>query len=110
MNPIALRQNLDILTENKRMITSLQTRYFGTVLFIEVGATYVGTIHQTYTPGVPCAKGDEKGYFSFGGSCLILLFEPNTIQFDQDLLDYSAKTIEVRGLLGQSLGKSFVRV
>lgn len=105
VNPIALRRNLSILAENKRVVTSLKTTHFGEILFIEIGATYVGTIHQTYTPGTPCLKGDEKGYFSFGGSSLILLFEPRTIQFDQDLLDYSAKTIEVRALLGQSLGR-----
>ncbi len=105
VNPMALKRNIQILSENKRMITTLQTKNFGEVLFIEVGATYVGSIHQTYTPDAPCEKGEEKGYFSFGGSCLILLFEPNTIVFDQDLIDASLKKREVRGLLGQSLGR-----
>jgi phosphatidylserine decarboxylase len=106
VNPIALKRNIEILSENKRTITELQTKEFGRVLYIEVGATYVGSIHQTFTPGKSCAKGEEKGYFAFGGSCLILLFEPNRIVFDQDLLANSAKTIEVRGFFGQSLGNS----
>lgn len=67
VNPIALRKNIEILTENKRMITHLTTHHFGTVLFIEVGATYVGSIHQTFTPERNYAKGEEKGYFSCGG-------------------------------------------
>ena len=66
----------------------------------------MGAIHQTFTPFEQYAKGDEKGYFSFGGSSLVLLFEPGTIQFDQDLLDASSERIEVRCLMGQSLGRS----
>ena len=86
------------------MLTKLHTKNFGTILYIEVGATYVGSIHQSFIPHESYAKGEEKGYFSFGGSSLILLFEPNKICFDQDLLDISAKKIEVRALLGQSMG------
>ena len=105
VNPIALRRNIEYLSQNKRMITELETANFGRVLYIEVGATYVGSIHQTYTPGAACTKGEEKGYFAFGGSCLLILFEPNKIVFDQDLIDFSAKKMEVRGFLGQSLGR-----
>jgi phosphatidylserine decarboxylase len=106
VNPMALKRNIGILSENKRMITQLQTPHFGNVQYIEVGATYVGSIRQTYIAGKSYAKGDEKGYFSFGGSCVILLFEPGKIIFDQDLIDTSMKKIEARGLLGQSLGRS----
>ena len=106
VNPIALLKNIDILAENKRMLTEIETKHFGKLLFIEVGATHVGSIHQTYLPKVQCAKGEEKGYFSFGGSTLILLFEPGRIQLDQDLVDASKKQMEVRGLMGQSLGRA----
>lgn len=106
VNPIALKRNIDILTENKRILTQYHTKNFGTILYIEIGATYVGSIHQTFMPNVPHVKGDEKGYFAFGGSCVIMLFEPFRIEFDQDLLDASARHIEVRGHLGQSLGKA----
>ncbi len=104
VNPIALKRSIEILSENKRVITPLFTSLFGTVQMIEIGATYVGTIHQTYIPMQKVAKAEEKGYFSFGGSCLILLFEPNAIHFDRDLIEYSAQRIEVRGLFGSSLG------
>jgi phosphatidylserine decarboxylase len=105
VNPIALKRNIGILSENRRVITALKTQDFGTVQYIEVGATHVGSIHQTFTPGRSYVKGEEKGYFSFGGSCLVLLFEPDTIRFDQDLVNASLKKMEVRALLGQSLGK-----
>lgn len=106
VNPMALKRNIEILNENKRMITELQTKHFGKVLYIEVGATYVGTIRQTYSANEPYTKGEEKGYFEFGGSCLILLFEPHKIAFDQDLIEVSSQKREVRGLLGQSLGRA----
>ena len=106
VNPIALKKNINIFTENERTLTSLSTKRFGEVLFLEIGATFVGAIDQTYTPGKSYSKGDEKGYFSFGGSSLILLFPPNTIQFDKDLLDASSQHVEIRCLMGQSMGSS----
>ncbi len=105
VNPLALKRHSEILAQNKRMITQIDTTSFDTVLSIEVGATYVGTIHQTFTPETFQKKGDEKGYFSFGGSCLILLFQPGKIKLDQDLIDASSRSLEMVGKLGQSLGK-----
>jgi phosphatidylserine decarboxylase len=106
VNPLSLKRNIQILNENKRVITTFHTKSFGTVLYIEIGATHVGSVHQTFTAGEYYAKGDEKGFFSFGGSCIILLFEPFRIQFDQDLIDASHRKIEVRGLYGQPLGRA----
>lgn len=106
VNPWALQHNFAIFTENKRVVTTLETDLFGPVIYIEVGAKAVGTIHQTYKPGSFCSKGAEKGYFSFGGSTLILLFKPNTIQFDADLITASTDHIEIKCLLGQSMGIS----
>lgn len=104
VNPLALKKHISILSENKRMITPLETEDFGRVLYIEVGATCVGSIKHTFTPHQLYQKGDEKGYFEFGGSCLILLFEPNRIQFDQDLIDASKEHIETYAKMGESLG------
>jgi phosphatidylserine decarboxylase len=108
VNPLALRKKIEIFSQNKRAITTLQTRYFGQVLFIEIGATCVGTIHQTFAPHESYSKGEEKGYFSFGGSSLILLFEPGKIELDQDLVEASAEKLEVKGLMGQTLGRSLI--
>lgn len=106
VNPIAIRQNIKILSENKRMITELNTIEFGTVLFIEIGATSVGTIHQTFIPYQKHAKGDEKGFFSFGGSAIAMIFQANTIELDQDLITLSNRNLEIYCQMGQSMGKS----
>ncbi len=105
VNPVALSGRLAILWENKRVITEIESEAFGTVSMIEVGATCVGSIHQTYQQGSTVRKGDEKGYFSFGGSCVVLLFEKGRIEFEKDLVENSARFLETRALFGQPLGK-----
>lgn len=104
VNPAALKWNIHILGENKRVITPLTTPH-GVIQYIEVGATFVGSIEQTYTPGKPVQKGEEKSCFHFGGSTVILLFPPGMISFDEDLLEGMESGLEVRCLMGQSLGK-----
>ncbi len=104
VNPIALRQRLAYLWTNKRTITELKTERFGTVLCLEIGATCVGTIEQTFTPGQPVAKGAEKGYFAFGGSSTLTLFEPGVVQLEADLLGNSAHQTELYAKIGTRMG------
>lgn len=106
VNPIAIKKNIEIFSENKRCLCVLDSKEFGKVLFLEIGATFVGSIHETYQADSQCAKGDEKGYFSFGGSSLILLFPPKSIEFDLDLLNATNEQIEIKCLMGQSMGQS----
>lgn len=104
VNPMAIKRDIAIFTKNKRTVCPLQTKNFGEVLYLEIGATNVGSIHQTYIPFQEQAKGAEKGYFSFGASSLILLFEKGRIQFDADLLEASERGLEIRCLMGQHMG------
>ena len=106
VNPIALRQRLAYLWTNKRTITELKTERFGTVLCLEIGATCVGTIRQTFTPGQPIAKGDEKGYFAFGGSSTLTLFEPGTVRLAADLMENSRRQVELYARIGSQMGQS----
>jgi len=104
VSPIALRRSVSYLVRNKRRITTLETERFGRVLILEVGATMVGSIIQSYVPGRAVAKGEEKGFFKFGGSCVITLFEPGRVRLDADLLENSAKHIETYARMGEHLG------
>lgn len=106
VNPIALRQNIQILATNKRCITELTTEQFGKVLLIEVGATCVGSICQTYQPGVPVSKGAEKGFFRFGGSSTITIFEPDCIRFDEDLIEHSLQQRELYARIGDRMASA----
>ena len=104
VSPVALRGNLAYLWENKRMVTLVDSPVFGKVAVCEIGATMVGTIMQTFVPGRAVAKGDEKGLFKFGGSCVVTIFQPGKIKFDADLLDHSAQQREVYAKMGERLG------
>jgi len=70
---------------------------------MEIGATACGSIHQTFTPQKSYKKGDEKGYFEFGGSALILLFEKGRITFEKDLRVATERGLEIRCLIGEPL-------
>lgn len=103
VNPLAVEVIKTVYWENKRLLTLIKTKNFRDVMMIEVGATNVGTIHETFK-GPEVKKGEEKGYFSFGGSAILILFEKGAISFDQDLKEYTKKGIEVRLEMGDSLG------
>jgi len=104
VNPLALCQNIRILSTNKRCVTAMETANLGTVLVLEIGATCVGSICQTYTPQQAVLKGDEKGYFRFGGSSTMTIFEPGRVQFDADLVEQSANCRELYARQGDHLG------
>lgn len=106
VSPIALAQNLSYLWTNKRTLTELKTDDFGTILLLEIGATCVGTIQQTFKPGIPVEKGAEKGYFAFGGSSTITIFEPGHATLADDLLENSAKQTELYARVGSAMATS----
>lgn len=105
VNPIALRRNIKILTENKRVITSLDTEKFGRILILEIGATNVGSIKQTFQANSPVAKGEEKGYFEFGGSMTMMLFEAGAVVLAEDLVKHSAEGRELYARMGDRMGE-----
>lgn len=104
VSPLALRRKLSILWENRRALTTIDSKVFEKVLMIEIGATCVGAIHQTYKPGDPMQKGAEKGYFSFGGSCVATVYKKGRIRFDDDLLEQTASGREVYARMGDRCG------
>ncbi len=104
VSPVALRRSLHYLVQNKRMLTLIESPEFGTVAMFEVGATNVGSIQQTHIPGRAAVKGDQKGMFAFGGSCVITVFQRGRIKFDEDLLGPSLEHIEIYARMGDRLG------
>ncbi|MCE2861174.1 MAG: hypothetical protein RIR76_1223 [Verrucomicrobiota bacterium] len=104
VSPIALRRRIRYLVENKREVTVVEGSPFGPVAMIEVGATNVGSIRQSFVPGRAVAKGEEKGLFAFGGSCVITLFPRGSIRFDDDLVAQSREQRETYARMGERLG------
>jgi len=49
---------------------------------------------------------DEHGYFAFGGSTVLILFEPGRIAFDSDLKHNSDRSIETLIKVGRRIGRA----
>ncbi|KAK4401911.1 Phosphatidylserine decarboxylase proenzyme 2 [Sesamum angolense] len=104
VNPIAVNSKYcNVFTENKRVVSLISTKEFGKVAFVAIGATMVGSITFSKKEGDYVKKGDEFGYFSFGGSTVICVFEKDTIKIDDDLLENSSRSLETLVSVGMKL-------
>ncbi|MDY4950450.1 MAG: phosphatidylserine decarboxylase [Clostridium cadaveris] len=108
VNPIALEKIPNLFCQNKREWSILKSKNFDDILCMEVGATCVGTIIQTYEPNTEVSKGDEKGYFKFGGSTTVLFLKKDTVEIDKDLLEHSSLGIETQVLMGEGIGRKIL--
>ncbi|WP_164557773.1 phosphatidylserine decarboxylase [Massilia atriviolacea] len=106
VSPLALRNMLAVFTENAREYCRIETEQFGPVIHVDVGAMVVGRIVQHRPEGGPVERGEEKGYFEFGGSTVILLFKAGAVELDADIRSYSAQGIETIVLQGERIGRS----
>lgn len=104
VNPIALDKIEKLFCENKREYSIHHTDNFDDIIYVEVGATFVGSIIQTYKPSVSVTKGEEKGYFKFGGSTVIMFIKNNIVKLDRDILDNSKLNIETQVYMGEKIG------
>ena len=105
VSPIAIRKKVELFCMNKRAYVILENKEFGDLIISEVGATMVGSIIQTYASDI-VEKGEEKGYFKFGGSTLILIFEKGSLVIDSDLLNNTKNGIETAVKMGERIGES----
>ena len=100
VNPIAIKKDIWIFFENKRQYQIIHSKLFGNVVMSEIGATMVGSMVQTHQ-GTQAVKGEEDGYFQFGGSSVILLFERGKINIDTDLLKNTKSHLETSVKMGE---------
>jgi phosphatidylserine decarboxylase precursor len=105
VNPVALNTVPKVFCQNKRELSVFSSENFGEILYIEVGATSVGSIVQTYEEGKPVKRGDEKGYFKFGGSTVILFLEKGRTIIDAEILEQTEIGYEIRVLAGEVIGR-----
>ncbi len=102
VRPIALRE-LPVFTENAREYTVIHTEHFGDVVQMEVGAMLVGKICNLHGEG-KVSRGQEKGYFLYGGSTVIVLTEKGQVHFPEKLFAATREGREVPVKLGQRIG------
>jgi phosphatidylserine decarboxylase len=94
VNPMAIRSALDVYGENIRVVVPIDSVAHGRVMVICVGAMMVGSTVITRKTGEHVKRAEELGYFKFGGSTILLLFEEGVMKFDDDLVDNSASALE----------------
>lgn len=103
VNPIAVASGIPVFVENRRVINFLDLEVFGPAAFVEVGAFGVGGIVDTHGEG-PFCKMDEKGYFRYGASTLVLVIGPGRMKIDNDLIENSSNGLETLVTAGETLG------
>ena len=104
VNPIA-NDYFPIYKENSREYTVLHTRSFGDAVVMEVGALMVGRIVNHHEKA-SVVRGQEKGYFQFGGSTVVVLLKKNAAVIDEDILKNSADGIETVVRMGEKIGRA----
>lgn len=106
VNPIA-NDYYPIYKQNSRSYTVIESKNFGIMIQMEVGAMMVGKIvnhDKKY-----CLKGEEKGYFEFGGSTIIILLKENQVVIDNDILENTNKNKETVVKLGETIGRKYLK-
>ncbi|KAF9429104.1 hypothetical protein BGZ76_001806 [Entomortierella beljakovae] len=114
VNPMAVNR-INVFTENVRQVSIIdleqqgetKNQSFDQCVYVSIGALLVGSIVLTGAKeqGTRVQKGDELGYFAYGGSTCILLFKEGAVQFDEDLVDNSLKGIETLVRVGECIGE-----
>lgn len=105
VNPTALERIPKLYCQNKREWSIFKSDNFGDIIHVEVGATCVGTIIQSYEAGKRVNKGDEKGYFKFGGSTTILFIKKGMVKIDEDIIEQTKLGFECKVIMGETIGK-----
>ena len=78
-------ENLPVFIENSREYTVIDNTTLGKVVQMEVGALLVGKISNTPFPkGRYIHTGEEKGFFEYGGSSIVVLTK-NRIELNETL-------------------------
>jgi phosphatidylserine decarboxylase len=97
----ALQNKPGILFANERNVNILETRNFGRLAFVEVGALSVGRITQVHPLDAPFKRGEKKSVFRFGGSAIVVFGEPDKWFPSDDLLEHTGENVETLVRLGE---------
>jgi len=102
VRPIAFEQ-YDVFSENTREYTLVQTKDFGKVIQMEVGALFVGSI-TNHNKSRTVKRGDEKGMFQFGGSTIVMLFQKDAVAISDSIYENTLKGKETIIKMGSKVG------
>lgn len=101
VNPVVY-DKFKVFKENTRECTYIKTKNFSEVLYVEVGALLVGKINNHKL--LNFKKGEEKGYFMYGGSTVIILVKKDVVKIDDEIINNSKNEYETYVKLGDKIG------
>jgi len=104
VNPMGIRSQIDVFGENVRVVVCIQTEKFNKVFCVFVGAMMVGSINMSIKLGDQVKKGDDIGYFAFGGSTILMIVETDKVEWDDDLQTNSNHSVETLVRVGTRVG------
>lgn len=92
------------LARHKRLCYVIETEAFGNVAMIPVGFWGVGSCINYCSTGDHIDKGQELGHFAYGGSSILLVFEPDAVVFE-DWISEEPSPVQVRGQIATSVSQ-----
>ncbi len=101
VRPIAM-ERYPVFVQNSREYTILDSKNFGRMAQIEVGAMMIGKI-VNYKHSGTVTRGEEKGMFLYGGSTIVVLLEKDQITLPQQLFETTKQGRETPVKYGQAL-------
>jgi len=107
VSPIAYESGYQPLNENKKEVALLHNVTGKKALhcaYVMVGAMDVGSIVRTHPSGADIKRGDEVGYFQYGGSTIVLVFPKDAIEPNEDIVTLSKYGQEYHIKMGESIG------
>lgn len=102
VGPIAF-DTFKVFQENQREYSVLKTENFGEIIQMEIGAMMVGKIVNHKKDRF--VRGEEKGYFLFGGSTIVIIVKENILEIDKDILNNSSVFMETKVKQGEKVAK-----
>lgn len=86
VRPVAL-EAFPVFAQNTREYQVIRTDRLGWMIQMEIGAMLVGRIrnHRRFSGAGRVSAGEEKGYFEFGGSTILLLFQKDAVRVREEL-------------------------
>lgn len=95
--------SVPVFLENSREYMVFSTPSFGTVIQMEIGALLVGKIHN-FRDRNRVVQGQEKGYFEFGGSSIVVLIKKERLELSADIAEHIKNENEMKIRLGETIG------
>ena len=97
-----ISEKYKVFSRNCREVSVIEYDNLGKCIQVEVGALLVGKIANNDKREF--IKGEEKGYFEFGGSTIVLLLKENSVVIDKDIMEQMNKGREIQVCIGEEIG------